>query len=74
MSAYPYLGNPNKCAKCGIDKGLTKHHWKEPGATQNTPTNKRVEGIIVMVCRKCHDKIHGQNKPGGGKPKGGWKK
>ena len=83
MSTYPYIDNPKVCAKCGLDKRnkLTKHHWKEPGHTVNSSALYKT-GRIIMLCRKCHDKvhrinirygIHGKKRKIGGKPRGGWK-
>lgn len=75
MSSYKYIDDPTRCAKCGVSGPLTKHHWKQPGRVQqNTPQIYRVEGIIIMLCRKCHDRVHGMGKKTGGKPRGGWVK
>ncbi len=59
LSKYKYIDDPTRCARCGTRENLTKHHWKRPGALVNTPTNKRVEGKIIFLCRKCHDRVHG---------------
>ena len=47
------------CQVCHNQKRLTKHH-KTPKIKGGT--NRK--GNILLVCRKCHDDIHGMQKKG----------
>ena len=43
-----------KCKECGVRKNLTIHHL-DGNKKDNIRSN------LKLLCRKCHDKIHGIN-------------
>lgn len=47
------------CEICGTDKNLTIHHKDE---TSKHPEKMFDEENCQILCRRCHDKIHGIKK------------
>jgi len=48
-----------KCLKCGSDKDLTIHHIKPVSKYPLLEFDKK---NCIILCKKCHTKLHGRRK------------